>query len=183
MLSNAAAERIQESEEAKELRRKSESIKAAKDAQAENQYVIFEGQRTGIRGIYRGNSQGSVDGLLFSCEANKRLLISWCDRRDLDITVDNLNRAFDELNETGTLAPCNIDPTKNTAADRVNQNGNARNLFPDPSPRPRAVTQALVLPYTKHELKIMSENDYPRWRRIYDKFGSKAIQAIMDREE
>lgn len=189
MLNNSTAEKILTAEEEKEVRRKAESVAAAKAAAAENAYVEFERYHTGVRGLYSsGVSIGDAENLLHSCEGNKKILVKWCEENtDEGVTVANLERAFQALKPppgyVGALAPIESDPTENDGARRVSQNGNARNLFPDQIQKPRAVTQPAVLPFTKRDLIEMSKNDYPRFKALIARHGSAALNAILQREE
>ena len=190
MLSIAEAEKILQESSDRQLREDAQRALVEHASFSESAWYAFMREHSGQHGLLsNGSGKPDLANLVSDVQANKHLLMDWAKANCGEgITPATLEKAFAHYKDTGQLAPLPkaIDPAHKTG-ERKSANGNERNLFRDQPSRAADEyrTQQAAPPFTKADLlKLAGQvrgipGDLPRFKAIVAKWGSPAINAIL----
>lgn len=191
-MSIAEAERILKEEANSEKRQEAQRILVDAVSWEESAWHNFMLEHSGQHGLLRnGSGKPDLNNLVHDCAANKEMLFKHAKANSSDGSVSpaSLERAFDACKDSLAPLPKAIDPAQKSG-ERVSQNGNDRNLFRDQPSRAALEyrNRQPEPPFTRTQLMELAgqvrgtPGDLPRFKAIVSKWGSPAINKILQSE-
>jgi hypothetical protein len=179
-ISIAAAEKILQESQDRELREQAQQALVSAASFETSAYLSFVADRSGQTGLYRnGSGKPNTSDLYFECAANKEMLFKAAKSADGEITPASLERAFIACKHALAPVPRNMDPENKPGTTRLDREGQ-RTMFPAQA-RITSIRDAAVLipPYTKKQLREIAKEPGDAFAKIVRHWGSAAINKIL----